>query len=247
MAHTEAYLTAKQKALAIMASKVITPTVPIDITLVEAENLSNYAINDQDQLVAKGLNPEVINDLVPRINLLKDAQSEWMISFNGKVITLEQWTEASEKAYQLQREFAHVFRFAYRKDHKLMVQVNRISDGNGHADMIQDLSDYAALGKANPEPLQAVNYDMSKLDLADELSVSTRTLLGKVNGIRTETGKPEKEFRDRAYTYLKQAVDEVRDFGKFVFWEDEGKLKHYSSEYLRKIRAQNKKQAETAE
>ncbi|PKQ66469.1 hypothetical protein BZG01_10595 [Labilibaculum manganireducens] len=42
-------------------------------------------------------------------------------------------------------------------------------------------------------------------------------------------------MRDRACTYLKQLVDEIRAYGKYAFWNDEEKQKRYSREYQRKV------------
>ena len=39
---------------------------------------------------------------------------------------------------------------------------------------------------------------------------------------------------DQAYTHLKQAVDEIRDTGQYVFWNDEVRRDGYYSTYLRK-------------
>lgn len=34
--------------------------------------------------------------------------------------------------------------------------------------------------------------------------------------------------RDKAFTYLKQAVDQIRECGKFVFWRNPDRLKGYA-------------------
>ena len=244
MANSESYLTAKVQARAIPKDKIVTPTVPVKIYSMEAENLGVYAKRDLKLLVAKGFNPILIDKLNDRIDVLKDAQSAWMAIYNAKDLTIDEWKEVSDNAFAFQRGLLHDFRFAYRNDQNIMLQVNRIADGSGHADLIQDLSDYAALGKANPGPLLALNFDLSRLDFAEELSDITLTLLGQVNGIRTETDKPEKKLRDQAYTLLKQSVDEIRDFGKYVFWEDEAKLKLYRSEYYRRIKSKKDSEEE---
>ncbi|MCH9008526.1 hypothetical protein IIA29_11070, partial [candidate division KSB1 bacterium] len=44
-------------------------------------------------------------------------------------------------------------------------------------------------------------------------------------------------MRDKAYTHLKQAVDQVRECGQYVFWRNEARLKGYGSRYFRKARA----------
>lgn len=236
MTETRNPKTIEEKVTELLKDQITHPTIPVDIFLIEVENLFNYATKDKDLLVANGLDANLIDELPPAIALLQDRQSQWIQVFNGKSITLEEWANESKDGYNLQRELQHVFKFAYRKDAKLLAQVNRIADGSGHADMVQDLSDYAVIGKANPEPLNLVKFDLTKLDKADEYSHSLRTLLGKVNGIRKNSDKEEKEMRDRAYTYLKNIVDEIRDFGKYTFWEDEAKMKLYTSEYHRKKR-----------
>ncbi len=56
-----------------------------------------------------------------------------------------------------------------------------------------------------------------------------------------EAADREKKLqRDQSYTYLKQAMDAIRECGQFVFWKDEDRSKGYASEYLR----QNRQRAE---
>ena len=48
--------------------------------------------------------------------------------------------------------------------------------------------------------------------------------------------------------HLKEAVNEIRCVGQYVFWKDERKLKGYSSAYLsKKNKAYNRKDSETPE
>ena len=70
--------------------------------------------------------------------------------------------------------------------------------------MIQDLSDLSVLGKAN------------------------QPLLAAMNGERAENNSA-KTIRDKAYTLLKKAVDEIREAGKYVFWKNPDRLKGYYS------------------
>jgi hypothetical protein len=65
-------------------------------------------------------------------------------------------------------------------------------------------------------------------------------LLGAVNGERKEVSEAM-IIRDKAYTYLKQAVDEIRECGKFVFWRNPDRLKGYVSEFWQKRNAAKEK------
>ena len=66
----------------------------------------------------------------------------------------------------------------------------------------------------------------------------------KVDGVKNSKNRPEKLMRDRAYTYLKQLVDEIRAYGKYAFWDNEEKQQRYSSEYLRNSRKTKKEKIE---
>jgi len=68
------------------------------------------------------------------------------------------------------------------------------------------------------------------LDMAAELSGRMGDLLGATNGERKEVSEAMR-IRDKAYTYLKQAVDEIRDCGKFAFWRTPERFKGYVSNY----------------
>lgn len=48
--------------------------------------------------------------------------------------------------------------------------------------------------------------------------------------------REDKTNRDRAYTYLKEAVNKIRSVGRYVFRRDPARVRGYASEYLRKHR-----------
>jgi hypothetical protein len=48
-----------------------------------------------------------------------------------------------------------------------------------------------------------------------------------------------KALRDKAYTLLKESVDEIREFGRFVFWRDEDRRLGYGSAYKRDSRSKS--------
>jgi hypothetical protein len=112
-------------------------------------------------------------------------------------------------------------------------KVQKIDEGSSHADMIQDLSDLAELGKNHTAELEAIGFDLSKLDEARSKSISLTKLLGEVNGSLKEAS-PLIKLRNKAYLHLKEAVDEIRRVGQYVFWKNGKKVRAYSSSYLRR-------------
>ena len=127
----------------------------------------------------------------------------------------------------------HHCSFGFREKPDLVRKVQIIREGGSNADMLQDLSDLNVLGKANLDLLKAIGFDMKKLTQAAGMSDDLSAVLALANG---EDGNDDdaKELRDKAYTYMKQAIDEIRTTGQYVFWRDEDRKKGYVSAYFRK-------------
>jgi len=242
MANTEDY-TAKLDAIqAIPDEQVQTLTVPVDVFLQEAENLHHWSSDDAAAIAVAGITQEMIDDLQVRAGALREAQSLWFKDRYSQEEAQREWALQSPEAYDLRDELLHDFRFAYRNDPMLLGRVSDIADGSGPADMIQDLNDLSVLGKANPAPLQTIGIEETKLDLAAQKADEMADLLAIANGDKAEHNE-SKIIRDKAYTYLKALVDEIRDAGKYVFWKDATRYRGYTSDYWRK-RNRNKSKEE---
>jgi len=209
------------------------PGMPVDIFNQEAEKQHLVAIRDKKELTGAGLSYDIVEELPVRIGALRYLQSELVSSRHEKDEAERLWKEKSVVAYQLHKQLLHDCSFAFRNDPSLLSRVNEIREGNGHADMIQDLSDLAVLCKKNFDLLKAINVPKSRIEQAATMSDELAPLLAKVN---CEDGSDTKAklMRDKAFYFAKQAVDEVREYGKYVFWDDKDKLADYASEYKRK-------------
>lgn len=174
----------------------------------------------------------MIHDVPVRAGALREAQSVWFKDRNAQLDAQREWGIQAPLAFEQRDELLHAFRYAFRADAALTARVAAIAEGDSNSDMIQDLNDLAVLGKNNPAPLQAIGFDLGRLDVAAETSNAMATLLAAANGdksLQSET----KLIRDKAFTCLKQLVDEIRAAGKYVFWKNEKRLKGYRSEFLR--------------
>lgn len=223
-----------QEAIDALPSKQIkTPKMPVGIYIQEGENLYHWCQEDKEKLTASGLDWKLVEELPERCEALSYAQSTWTSERHIKEEAEKEWAEKSPVAYQLRAELLHTFRYAFRRRPDLLGIIPEISKGNGHADMLQDLNDLSVFGSDNPGPLAADNYDTSNLKTAAAMSADLSELLAKANGERLNKGE-YKLKRDKAYTYLKQLVDEIRECGKYVFWREPERVRGYRSEYLRK-------------
>jgi len=112
--------------------------------------------------------------------------------------------------------------------------------------MIQDLSDLAELGSRHINELQAIGLDLTLLETARSKSFELAELLAKVNGTKIDSN-PAFITRNKAFIHLKEAVDEIRRVGQYVFWRNEVKFAVYSSNYYRNVNDPRRKKTEATE
>jgi len=208
------------------------PNLPIPVMLQEAENLEHWVQEDKPLLIAVGLDWKVVDSINTRAGALRYLQGEWSTKFQSKDEAQKEWNLRSPEAYSLHDELIHHGLFAYRNMPDVLTKVQRIADGSGHADMIQDLTDLAALAKAYPAPLTAIGVDLALFDKAGVLSEEMADLLARANGSRMHSNVTV-QTRNKAYTYLKEAMDEVRRCGQYAFWRNEERKRGYVSMYMK--------------
>ena len=235
MSSTDDYQAKIAEIEAIPAEQVRSPNMPVDVFLQEIENTHKWIQEDKVKMVSAGLDWTLVDDLPLRAGALREAQSLWFKERFSREEAEKEWNAKSPVAYDLRNSLLHHFRFAYRNDPVLSGRVAAIAEGSGHADMIQDLNDLSVLGKANPDPLTVIGFDPALLDEAAATSDEMATLLSQATVVRADQNA-ERVLRDRAYTYVKQALEEIRNCGQYVFWRDEERLKGYVSQYHSRAR-----------
>lgn len=207
-----------------------TPNIPISTMLQEAEDLHVWCQEDKAALVAAGLDWNLVDSLPFRASALRRYQSEWNKEYQMQEEAEKEWMNVSPAAYELRDELVHHCLFAFRNQPDLLAKVQQIAAGGGHADMIQDLSDLSLLGAANPEPLNTISVDLNLFITAGDMAEEMADVLARSNG-QKNSAKEGRILRDKAYTYLKGAVDEIRRCGQYVFWRTNDRKKGYISRY----------------
>jgi len=215
---------------AISPENVVTPTVPVDVFVQEAENLAHWCPGDQAALVNASLDWHLVISLPVRAGACREAQSIWIKERNMSEGAGQLWKAEAPAAFSMRDQLVHTFRYAFRKDAGLLARIDEIALGDSNADMVQDLNDLSVLGKAHLDLLVPINFSPDALDEAAAIADRMADLLGATNGERKEVSE-SMIIRDKAYTYLKLAVDEIRECGKFVFWRNPDRLKGYVSDY----------------
>lgn len=124
----------------------------------------------------------------------------------------------------------HHFFHAFRKQPDLVNKVRGIAEGGSNADMLQDLKDLYHLGNSNKDLLDAISFDWESLEQAREWSDELAVTLAKANGERFDSNE-SKILRDRAYSFMKAATDEIRLHGQYIFWRNDDRKRGYVSKY----------------
>jgi hypothetical protein len=236
MGNREYYEMKLEVIRAIEDDKIETPHhIPVGIYAQEAASLYYWALDDKDALAAVGLPPELVDDLPIRIEALKEASAYWDNYRNAEKKNAREWKTRAPLAYNLRKRLLTDFRHAFQYHPQQMKTVRNIAKGKSHDKMIRALNDLGVLGKKNLQLLEAVNFDMSLLDRAVQISKEMAKLLPDVNKERRE--HPElKKIRDQAYTHLKEAVDQIRSYGKYLFRDNKRRLRGYKSDYIRETK-----------
>ncbi len=233
MGNQEYYEMKLEIITAIGEDQIKTPHhIPVDVYIQEAQTLYSWARLDKEALTAAGLSWELVEDLPIRIGTLIEAESSWYVQRKNGVEATETWAREAPLAYDLKKRLANDFRYAFRKRPDLLSALRQTVKGQGHASMLQALNDLSLLGKRNTELLEAIHFDMALLDRAAQTSDKLSEVLAEATAYRRASNETKK-IRDQAYTHLKEAVDEIRECGQFVFRKNEERFRGYRSDYLR--------------
>jgi hypothetical protein len=218
--------------------RVKLPDMPIGTYLQEAEDLYVWLGPDLARLVERGLDPAVVEGLPRRIGAVRCLQSRWNTSRLSDEEAQVRFARAVVAARDLLARLVHELQFAYRGHPGLGRSVRAIARRSGDAHLVQALSDLSVLGRNHLEPLAAIKFDPALLDEAASASDGLAGALAEARG-EEAVDREAKALRDKAYTLLKESVDEIREFGRFVFWRDEDRRLGYGSAYKRDSRSKS--------
>ena len=243
MSNIEDYNAKLEAIMAVPIDEIKEPSPPVPVALQETEDLYYWSMDDAEALKVVGITMAMLKEVPVRAGACRESQSLWNKDFRSQAEAQKLWNIQAPLAFDFHNDLLQTMRFGYRKDDSLLGRVAAITAGDGNADMIQDLNDIAVLGRENPEPLTNIAFDLAKLDLAATRADELADLRARANGDKGEQNE-SKIIRDRAFAYMKELVDEIREAGKYVFRNDKNRLKGYSSQYWRKVNRRKKEDNE---
>jgi len=206
--------------------------VTVSICITEAYDLYSWCQDDKEELIAKGLDWKIVEDLQVRRGALSVAESNWQSKQAQRRASEKIWLKKTSKGYDLKKELIHHFNYAFRKNSELKLKVKEIADKSSIDGMINGLYALSVLGLENRELLKKIGFDFTLLALAAQKSNDLEANK-EMASFDSEDYLETKKIRHQAFTHLKDAVDYIRDLAKYVFWGNNGRLKGYRSNHMR--------------
>ncbi len=236
MSSKDQLLAKRDALLAIPEDNVDTARrMPIATYIHEAEALYNWCRDDRAAFQRITGIWHLVEDIPIRSQALRELESMWRKEQNTPDQASQQWKDQSPALFQLRKNLLSAFRYAFREDKFLLRRVSDIAKGNTNAERLQNLNDLAVLGRDNKKLLKKIRFNLAQLDEAAAKAAEMSEVLAIATNRRKEVSQTKK-LRDRAYTHLKEAVDEVYCAGRYLLRRNSQRLKGYSSVYLKQQR-----------
>jgi hypothetical protein len=219
--------------------------VPVDVFIQEAKNLYRWAGEDQEELTAVGLAPDLIEDLPNRCEALSQAEAQWFVERNTRQEAVKTCADICIQAAELKNRILEEFAYGFRNYPELLKAAREIKKVKGKVALVQDLIRISVLGKRNPGILSTIGFNMALSEQAGQLASILRRAIAAA-GDSERVYYNSKQNRDRAYTHLKRAVDEIRACGRFVFRDNKERARGYTSNHMRQQNARKALNAKKA-
>jgi hypothetical protein len=234
MDDTNLYETRLPELMAIPEKKVQAPSIPVDILVQEGVQLAAYAVENWEQLSVRKISRELLDDIPSRCELCRIAEAKWLTVKNKKENLEKQWAVEVPLIKKLLADILHNMRYAFRNHPEVLDTLHNTIDSKRLGAVIQNLKFVYELGTQNRALYEESGFDMAEIEKAGQKATELSALLADKR-VQAKGGKQLLTVRNRAATFLKTAVNDIRAAGQNVFWHDEVNLSRYTSEYIRNL------------
>jgi hypothetical protein len=190
------------------------PSTPVDQALLAAKRIESRLSRYRSQFATLPTFDIQYLDVLPiAAAQLKVGQTAWQ---KGHLKALQQSTAKSRKeAEALRKRLLKYARYLFRKDPEMLSQVNRIAEGTGEADLVNDLNDLAEMVSENSKLFLAIK------DVPKDAEKKARGLAAILEeGTDPTSARPAKRTRNLAAAVLDMIVTELRDASEIVLSDE---------------------------
>lgn len=201
------------------------PSMPVGVALLEGARLWAAASKARAKFVALEEFPAETFDAIPHLlTALGDAEKEWQRQ--RQAMKLKSLVAVRKEAEAQRRVVMTAGRYLLRKSAAAQLELDRIQEGEGLPDLIQDLNDLADLIGSN---MDVMTRDKKITEATPgELRAMAQTLS---DGEDSEAALKAQEHRNTVFAALAAALHEVRAAAGYLFADDAKRLQPYRSQY----------------
>ncbi len=204
--------------LALDASYEAPIDLPVAVILQDARELQGLLKKLGQRILQRSrLDEAFLTDLPERIARLDAAELQWASVRKLQLPT--QRKKLRKQAEELRSEAIVALRHFATQDATTQAKLNRIVEGSGLADLIDDLKKLTPLVKKHQEQLHRAalpeKADEQLASLASALEEATED--ESAERVGTEESRQAIALRNRAYWYLREATEEIRECARYAF------------------------------
>ena len=208
--------------------------MPVGVFLQEAYNIYCFMQDDRKLFVAGGFDWMLVEKLPERIEYLREVEAALWKEKYGRMPVEKEYEQRLAFAVKKRRELLRDMEFACRNSFKTLQKIRRIKKASTAKlpAFNASLSFLGHLAEENVPLLNAIGSDPRLIDDVKESAEKLRLL--HAQRIVEQAAEEKRDLRDRAYTYLAAAMEEIRRCALYVIRDDPKRLRGYASEYFRK-------------
>lgn len=209
-------------------------SMPIEEATAEAERVGVLVKQNYAELRKTGIEEKYLDTLDKRKNAFV-----WSAAIVQSMTEMEktaamEWNARKPEGVELRRILIRTFLYAFRNDPQLLQSVQSIIKGKGNRDLLLDLLSCSKLGKSNIDLLNRINADLTLLDRAAQLYAELSDIFARMV-LDTSKNKTAKMLHNKTWTYLKVAMDEIYEAGRYVFDEKDERHHLFYNDYRIRI------------
>ncbi len=209
------------------------PNVAVENKVMDAHKFVKLSSENREVLINSGLNPEYIDTLEDRIGAYSIAHGNYMVLKNVVGTVKEKFAQLEKEAQALKRNIIHSFLFALDDNSKALETIKEITEGRSKNDLVYDFVPMKIVSETYTEELTRIGFDFTLIERAEELHLEMQDLLSQIK-LSPKDISEVKVIKNKAYTYLDEALTQIKKHGQYVFWEDEERLELYKSDYYKR-------------
>ncbi len=211
-------------------TKYTIPSMPPEEAVGEASRVNVLIKEDRANLDRSGTEPHYLDSFEARAGAMSWSAAQMITCINTESTAKKEWVAMQSEVEKVRKGLLKALTRALRKDKDLSDAVKRIKERKGNLDQVFDFLSMSKLAQENKEKLQAVYADLSLIERSSELYIKLSDIYSRMV-IDPKKLDEAKVIYYKAWTYLKEALDEVYEAGRYVFDEDDPRHALYYSDY----------------